>query len=301
PPVEPSDSLGGLSKADSMGGDSVGMDSMVVDSLDTLSVEQGDSTYRLVVAYRNTKTYQGKQQSISDSMSMDSRDSTLHLYISPYLWNGLNQISSEVMDIYSAQGEITHAVFSEGKPIMSSKIDTSYFNQVGGKIITSYFKNGELVRNEVDGNVQTIYFVQDDYTREVTTMVYVESGAATFYIVNQDLEGITYRAEPSYTFYPVALIPESQPRKLEGFEWRGEERPQRSDFSDRVQRVSVRDEKEALPRPAFPIQRAINIDIENFVKDRYWMDRTDVVSSQAEEWLESLGYKSGQPRTEPIK
>lgn len=265
--------------------------------METIEDVKRDSLYRLIVAYRNTKTLQGDQQSASDSLTMDSRDSTMHLYIDPYIWNGLNQISSEVMDIYTINGELHKAVFT-GKPIMASQIDTTYYNQVTGKTITSHFVDNELVRNDVDNNVQTIYFARDEDTGEVTTMVYVESGSASFYIKNQELEGVTYRIQPNYTFYPVALIPTTQPMRLEGFEWRGELRPTRQSFDGRERRPTLRPEKEALPRPEFPIENSIRIDRENYVKDRYWIDRDDVVASHAEEWLESLGYKSGQPRSE---
>ncbi len=309
PPVSATDSLDSLSVAvDSLAMDTLAIDSlalidslMIADSLDSIAMAELDTTYRFVVGYRNAKTFQGEQQTVCDSMTMDSRDSTLHLYITPYMWNGQNQISSDVMDVYTINGDLLKAVFSEGKPIMASMIDTTYYNQVAGKVITSHFIDNELVRNDVDGNVQTIYFSQDEVTEEVTTMVYVESGSASFYLANQELEGITYRASPSYVFYPIDLRPESQPMKLEGFEWMGELRPRRSTFSDRIRRPSVRVEKEALETPQFPICRDLYIDIENLVQDKIWMDRTDLVAPHAEEWLESLGYKSGQPRTEPIK
>ncbi len=259
-----------------------------------------DSIYRLVVSYRNAKTFQGEQQSVSDSLVVDSRDSTLRLYINPYIWNGLNQVSSDVMDIYTRNKELDRAVFT-GTPIMASKIDTTYYNQVTGKTITSYFRDNEIIRNDVESNVQTIYFAQDEDTKEVTTMVYLESGSASFYIKDQELEGITYRISPSYIFYPIGLIPATQSMRLDGFEWKEELRPVRGDFSDREHRPSVRQEKSEIPRPEFPIERSLRIDINNYVKNKHWMDRNDVVTSQVEEWLESLGHKSGQPRTKPIK
>ncbi|MFI3292839.1 MAG: OstA-like protein [Rikenellaceae bacterium] len=308
PPASVTDSINSPKGGDSLSLAIDSLDSLILadslllqDSLDSIARLDLDSVYRVIVGYRNTKTFQGEQQSISDSMSIDSRDSTLHLYINPYMWNGRNQISSEVMDIYSSEGNLQKAVFSGGNPIMASEIDTSHYNQVAGKTITSHFVDNALVRNDVDGNVQTIYFSEDENTKEITTMVYVESGSATFYFVDQELEGITYRAQPSYTFYPLDLIPESQPTRLEGFVWNEKARPTRRDFMDRVRRPSIRTEKEALLPPQFPIQRDLFIDIENLVNDKIWMDRTDVVNQTTEEWLESLGFKSGQPRTEPIR
>ncbi|MFR9603503.1 MAG: OstA-like protein [Rikenellaceae bacterium] len=295
--LKSSDSLDIVAPKDTL--DSLALDSLLTDSLaiDSVTLIDRDSIYRILVAYRNARTYKPSMQSVSDSLSGDSRDTTLHLYKDPYIWNGNSQVSSEYMDIYTQNGELTHAIFT-GRPITASMIDTAYYNQVTGRVMTSYFVNNELMRNDVEGNVQTIYFAQDNQTEEVTTMVYVESGSASFYFEASELMGITYRAKPEYIFYPVELIPESQSLRLEGFRWRGNIRPKRSDFSDRQRRESVRSQKEALELPQYPIATNLMIDIENLTRDRIWMDRGDLVAPHAEEWLESLGYKSGQPRTQ---
>ena len=127
-------------------------------------------------------------------------------------------------------------------------------------------------------------------------MTYVESGTATFYFERRELDGITYRAEPVYTFYPVNLIPVTQTMRLEGFVWQGRERPSRMDFTDRERRASIRERVDSIPQPQFPIQHTIQAERDTLVSNKLWMDRTDPVASHAEEWLESLGYRSGQPR-----
>ena len=40
----------------------------------------------------------------------------------------------------------------------------------------AYFRNNEVVRNDVEANVQTIYFMQDEDTKEPSTYAYVEMG-----------------------------------------------------------------------------------------------------------------------------
>ncbi len=275
----------------------------VTDSLakqDSISVEPMDSIYRIVVGFRNARTLQGAQQSASDSLSLDLSDTTLRLYINPYMWNGDNQVQAEVMDIYTRDGEMDKAVFS-GSPIMASMIDTSHFNQVAGRVITSHFERNELVRNEVEGNVRTIYYMLDEESQEITTMTYIESGTATFFFEEQELDGITYRSEPAYIFYPINLIPTTQPTRIDGFEWQGRERPSREMFMDRIRRPSIRSSRESLPRPKFPIENSIDVERAALIDDGMWMDRTDRVAPLAEEWLESLGHKSGQPRKEGLE
>ena len=93
-------------------------------------------------------------------MTAISTDSTIHLYINPVLWNQGNQITSDVMDIFTENQQITRAEFI-GTPMMVSQLDTVHYNQVAGKQMTAWFRDNQIYRNDVNGNAQTIYYMQD--------------------------------------------------------------------------------------------------------------------------------------------
>ena len=284
---------------DSLARDSVAvpmMDSLAMDSVkrDTVVV---DSTYKLVKGYRNVKIYRTDFQSVSDSLTFSSIDSVIRMYIEPVLWHENNQVTSDVMDIYTVNQQVDKAIFT-GKPFMTSNIDSVYYNQVTGKEMTALFRDGEVYRNDVEGNAQTIYYMQDEDTGEVNSMMVLESGSTTFFIADQTVEGITYRSAPTYILYPMKMVPADQPPMLDGFTWQEERRPDRDAIMDRVRRPSQRDEKRELPRPDFPINTEFESLRQRLTQMGMWADRTDVVSQHIEEWLESLGYKSGQPREE---
>ena len=40
---------------------------------------------------------------------------------------------------------------------MCSRVDSTHFNQVKGKVIETYFNNGEIFKTDVNGNGQTYY------------------------------------------------------------------------------------------------------------------------------------------------
>ena len=47
--------------------------------------------------------------------------------------------------------------------------------------MTAFFRDNEIYRYDVDGNVQTIYFQREDETSPVVTeMIYLESASASF-------------------------------------------------------------------------------------------------------------------------
>ena len=93
------------------------------DSIDSLTAPR-DSIYRLLKGFRNVKIYRSDFQTVCDSMTAISTDSTIHLYIDPVLWNENNQITSDVMDIFTENQQLTRAEFI-GSPMMVSQLDTT--------------------------------------------------------------------------------------------------------------------------------------------------------------------------------
>ena len=249
--------------------------------------ENIDSLYREIRAYRRVKIFRSDFQSVCDSLTMTTIDSIMNMYKSPVMWNGANQITSEVMHIRTRNSQLTQADF-EGKPLMASEIDTAHYNQVTGKEMTALFRDNQIYRNDVNGNVQTIYYMQEDNSPEITLMAYIEAGDMTSYIENQEVVGITYRGNPTYTFYPMDKIPETQPTKLQGFKWEASRRPSQDSVFTRTIRPSQRIEKLSVRKPLFPINALMQQRKADYIRRREWQDRTDTLTYETIEWLESL-------------
>ena len=246
-----------------------------------------DSLYREIRAYSRVKMFRSDAQVVCDSLTMTSIDSIINMYKLPVLWNGSNQITSEIMHIRTRNSQLVQADF-EGKPMMVAEIDTTHYNQVAGKEMTAHFKDNAIYRNDVNGNVQTIYYMQEDNSPEITLMAYIEAGDMTSYIKGQQVTGITYRGNPTYTFYPMDKIPETQPKKLDGFKWESMRRPTQDSVFTRTIRPSQRMEKRSLRKPMFPINALLQQRKSDYIRRHEWQDRTDTLTYETIEWLESL-------------
>lgn len=268
--------------------DSLGM-------IDSLPALPGDSIYRLMKGFRNVRIYRSDFQAVCDSMTAISTDSTIHLYIDPVMWNQSNQITSDVMDIYTELQQLVRAEFV-GSPMMVAQLDTTHYNQVAGKQMVSYFRENEIYRNDVNGNAQTIYYMQDGEPPQITDVGFVESGDASFYIEDKQVITIVYRTDPEWNIYPLGLVPPDQELYLKGFRWEGARRPSQRDVFDRTIRPSKRLETRALPHPDFPLRRALEARKKLLVEELRWTDRFDQVDPATVEWMHSLGYEVGQPR-----
>ena len=245
-----------------------------------------DSVYRLVKAYRNVKMFRKDAQMVCDSLVSSSQDSIVHLYLDPVLWNGTNQLASKMMDLHTKNQKLVRAEF-DGTPIMVAIIDSTYYNQVAGKKMIAYFRDNDIYRNDVDGNVQTIYFQREnEQTTLVTEMVYLESASASFYIEDRELVGMTYRNDVPFTMYPINQVPESQPLKLANFKWVPTLRPELKDVFDRTIRSSQR-ENEERKRPTFNIVNAMDRRKERLISSGEWIDREDELTPELIEWRDS--------------
>lgn len=262
-----------LAEARAMNGDSIPTDTAPTDSV-----------YRLVKAYRNVRMYRTDAQMACDSMVSVSTDSIIHLYIDPVLWNNSNQIASDEVDIFTRNRQIERAEFI-GSPIMVSEIDSTYYNQVAGKVMIAYFRNNDIYRNDVNGNVQTIYFQRENEDLpEVTQMIYLESASASFYIEDKELVGMTYRNDVPFKLYPIAQIPPTQDMRLRNFKWVPSLRPTRESVFDRTIRPSVRDERRLRERPTFDIVERMDRYKERLLRSGEWIDREDELAPELVEW-----------------
>lgn len=265
-------------------------DTLLPAPADSVEGEQ-DSLVRKMFAYHNVRIFRDDFQAVCDSMTGFSLDSTLHMYVDPVLWNDNNQVTSKVVDIYTLNQKIDRAVFT-GEPIMSQEVDTSHYNQIKGKVIESFFRDGAIYRTDVNGNGQTYYFmVEEDSTGNyISGFMTVECADISFYFKDQAVDEIVWRGKPVYSIYPMDKIPDSQPLTLPGFVWEGKRRPSKEQVFNRIFRPSERNEYDKLPRPEFPITQKINLAREQLVKENVWFDRNDPLSSEALEFIRSIGY-----------
>ena len=277
--------------ADSL--DSLHRLSLILDTTDSTRVV--DSMYRFVKGFRNVKVYRSDFQAVCDSLTAQSLDSTAHLYIKPVLWTQSNQITAEVMDIFTARSQLEHVEFV-GEPMMVSQFDTVYYDQITGKDMQAYFADNEIYRVDVNSNVQTIFFQKDGVPQQVVMMAFIESGDATFFIEQRQIEKIVYRTNPVWPIYPIDGIPEDVSMYLKGFSWEGDRRPTREDVFDRKIRPSQRTSAANTARPEFPIRAWIDQQRAKLVEEGRWADRNDELDIETVEWMRSLGFEPSQPR-----
>lgn len=257
---------------------------------DSVPAQEQDSMIRVVKAYYNVKVFRNDFQAVCDSMVGFSVDSTLHMYNDPLIWNGDNQIQSLYVDIYTRDQTINRAEFF-GDPIMSSYVEPDRFNQIKGREIKAFFRNGEIFRTDVDGNAQNYYYLEDQedsLTSYVTAFVTMESAEISYYFSDGDITGITWVKNPDFEVISIELLTDEQPQILPGFKWQIERKPTKEEVFDRKIRNSQRSEYEFIPKPSFPLTGRMDEQKKVMLQDGTWIDRIDDISPNAKKYVNGI-------------
>ncbi len=189
-------------------------DSIVATAEDSIS-------YNTLRAFWNVRLYRIDLQAICDSMYYDSKDSIMHLYREPVLWNENNQITGDNADIYMANGTIDRAVIT-GKGIVMQRLDSLHYNQMQGKELVAYVNNRQLTRVDVNGNAETVFYPEED--EELIGVNKTQSSYVKIYFENQKIKRAVLTTTSEGTMYPLDQI-DNEELFLSQFFWAEQERP----------------------------------------------------------------------------
>lgn len=188
---------------------------------DTLySYAQGEEK-KMTLVYHNVRLFNNEFQGVCDSLTFFSGDSILHLMQMPIIWNENQQITGDTIHIYPQNGTIDkmHVV---NNAMMIQQEDTIHYNQISGKEIIAYIKNEELNYVDISGNVESIFYPNDqDGLIGLNT---IKSSYMTVHFKEGKLERFIVFPSPTAIMYPMAQITENM-LYLANFTWQIDTRP----------------------------------------------------------------------------
>ncbi len=186
---------------------------------DTLRI---DTSYRRMRAFHHVRLFRQDMQAVCDSADYIGRDSVMTLYTHPVCWSDSNQISADTIRIYMRDGKVDYA-HGIGNALTVKRETTTFFDQMAGKEMKAYIRDGELYEVEVNGNAQTVFYPQDDDSTYIG-MNTTESSYVWVYFEERKIHHILFTTETNGTLYPLDQIPEGKDR-LPNFFWEETTRP----------------------------------------------------------------------------
>ena len=174
-----------------------------------------DSMYREVRGYHKVRSYRMDVQSVCDSLVFDSRDTCVTMYRDPIVWNGGQQVLGEVIKVYLNDSTIDR-IHVIDQTLSVERIDSVHYNQVAGKEMTSYFRDGEMYETWVNGNVYVDYYMFDDDSLMIG-LNYTETTELKLFMKDRKMEKIWMPASTG-VIYPIVMIPPNR-LYLSNFAW----------------------------------------------------------------------------------
>ena len=213
-----------------------------------------DSVWREMRAYHKVRAWRSNVQAVCDSLVYNSKDSCMTMYRDPILWSGNQQLLGEEVKVYMNDSTIDWAhIINQALAI--EQMDSVHYNQVSGKEMMAYFRDGEMRQVDVDGSVLVIYYPVDGKDSTLIGMDYTEGGFLRMFLKDRKMERGAFIGKASGTMYPMDQIPPDKSRlpsfawfdyvrplgKEDIFEWRGKRSDQVLKKTDRGPVVSPRE------------------------------------------------------------
>lgn len=188
---------------------------------DTLySYAQGEDK-KMTLAFHNVRLFNNEFQGVCDSLTFFSGDSILHMMQMPIIWNENQQITGDTIHIYPKNGTVDrmHVV---DNAMMIQEEDTIHYNQVSGKEIIAYIQNEELHHVDISGNVESIFYPNDQ--GDLIGLNTIKSSYMTVYFKEGKLERFNVYPSPTAIMYPMSQITENM-LYLANYTWQIDVRP----------------------------------------------------------------------------
>lgn len=171
---------------------------------------------RQMRGFHKVRAFRYDMQMVADSMVFTTADSSLTLYSDPILWSNGQQILGEKIIFYMNDSTIdwAHVI---GQALFVQMNDTVHFNQIAGREMKAYFKDGEIDYADVNGNVEAVFYPLDSDSAMIG-MNTTEGPTLTAYFKNRTVNRIAIYGPSNGIMYPMDQIDKNK-MYLSNFNW----------------------------------------------------------------------------------
>lgn len=239
---------------------------MTADTL--ISRDNDEDSVKYMLAFRSIKLINKDMTGISDSLVYNYSDSTIQLFGDPVMWNLKSQVTADSMTFFIANEEIDRMEMKANAFVITQ--DTiNNFNQMKGRNMFGDFVEGKMSQLTIEGNGESLYFAleADTLTQGINKTL---SANIKMKFTDGVIKRVAYGVKPDGKFTPFQLISEKD-RRLEGFVWRLEEKPNLSDIHEwRLVDEVDPDAENLFNLPDVKLRMPTDEEIDKSLKKRGW-------------------------------
>lgn len=184
------------------------------------TTQQTDTTkkeYRLIKAYHGVRFYRSDMQGVCDSLQFSSKDSILHMYRDPVVWNTNRQLSGDTIDIFMNDSTIDYMHVKRYAFSIEEK-DSVHFNQLKSRSLKVFFENKKAKRVFAEGNVETVSYPEEREGELSGILNWLESSYLQIFLEDGKFQKLVTWPKSTGKTTPFQLIKPEQLR-LSDFYW----------------------------------------------------------------------------------
>lgn len=191
---------------------------------------------KLSIAQSEVGIINGDLRIRCDSAYFSEKDSIIKFYHNPLMWSEETQMSSDsIFATYYDQD--FHEMYMYGNAFIASEHDTTYYDQIKGKMMTAWLDSSKIKKVYIESNAETLYYLTESEkdtagveSETVSGMNRIDCNEIFIYFKKSEIDNISFIDEPTATFYPIEQAPEKE-LYLKGFLWQEALKP-RSSFEE---------------------------------------------------------------------
>ena len=190
---------------------------------DTIINVGKDSVIRYFIAFHHVRIFNDSLQAVCDSLHYSSEDSMFRMFKDPLVFSNKSQISGDTIHLFTKNKKVDRVrVFDNG--IIINELNSTMYNQIAGRTLNGYFKEGALDYMRVKGSpAESIFYPQDDDSA-YTGMNRCKGDVIDVYFVDKNVNKVKFINDVDGILYPMRQIPDEQ-KNLKGFKWWESRRP----------------------------------------------------------------------------
>ena len=185
--------------------------------------DHSQDTVRYFIGFHHVRIFNDSLQAVSDSLHYSTVDSAFKLFGNPICWNNNTQLTGDTIYLTTEHQKAKQLkVFFNAMVI--NKTNDGLYNQMSGKTINGYFKNGNIDYIRTKGSpAESIFYPQDDDSAYIG-LNRSKGDVIDIIFTNKEINRIKFISDVDGTLYPMNQIPAAI-KYLKNFKWQEEKRP----------------------------------------------------------------------------
>ena len=193
-------------------------------ALSDSAYRRSDSADRFVEAYYHVKIFSDSLQAVGDSLFYSGEDSAFRLFRNPVLWSQQSQVTGDTIYMFTKNKQPDRLYVFENAMTIQKVNNADFYNQVRGRTINGYFKNGSIDYVRTKGApAESIYYPLDDSSKFIG-MNKSTSDVIDMYFVDKEVNKVMFINNVDGTTFPMRQI-KTDDMILRGFKWEDARRP----------------------------------------------------------------------------